>query len=56
MAAREEAMQRGKSGGCPFPIRYRARDNPITIEPEFAVVREQVYRDKWERIPPRSTQ
>ncbi|KAH7026608.1 uncharacterized protein B0I36DRAFT_366150 [Microdochium trichocladiopsis] len=38
----------------PLPILYRFRDNPELIDPEFAVVREKVYRDKWERPPPRA--
>ncbi|KAK6840767.1 hypothetical protein PG995_015977 [Apiospora arundinis] len=37
---------------CPLPLCY-TEDNYVTVDPEFAIVDAKVYRDAWERPPPK---
>ncbi|KAI1326143.1 hypothetical protein F5Y16DRAFT_375890 [Xylariaceae sp. FL0255] len=52
-----ETRQCGDGGGsrmsCPLPLQFDRRHNPRTVDPEFAVVSEKIYRDSCERKPPR---
>ncbi|KAI1867949.1 hypothetical protein JX265_004003 [Neoarthrinium moseri] len=53
---REEASNHETpASGCPLPLLYSA-ENKVTVDPEFAVVSHKVYRDVWERSPPRPYQ
>ncbi|GAW20479.1 hypothetical protein ANO14919_099850 [Xylariales sp. No.14919] len=40
---------------CPLPISFRqCRERRRVVDPEYAVVINKIYRDAWERPPPRS--
>ncbi|RWA14479.1 hypothetical protein EKO27_g559 [Xylaria grammica] len=40
---------------CPLPISFRqCRERRSIVDPEYAVVINKIYRDAWERPPPRS--
>ncbi|KAI1271876.1 hypothetical protein F5Y07DRAFT_413172 [Xylaria sp. FL0933] len=41
---------------CPLPISFSHGENDNLVDPEFAVVRSKIYRDPWERPPPRPYQ
>ncbi|KAI0403869.1 hypothetical protein F4802DRAFT_569688 [Xylaria palmicola] len=41
---------------CPLPISFCRGQNDNLVDPEFAVVNTQIYRDPWERPPPRPYQ
>ncbi|KAI1739222.1 hypothetical protein F4680DRAFT_466730 [Xylaria scruposa] len=38
---------------CPLPTLFYRNENHDIVDPEFAVVNSQIYRDPWERPPPR---
>ncbi|KAI1349767.1 hypothetical protein F5Y01DRAFT_316440 [Xylaria sp. FL0043] len=41
---------------CPLPILFSRGENENLVDPEFAVVRSKIYRNPWERPPPRPYQ
>lgn len=48
-----DATSDAESRNYPLPLLYEHNQATRLVDPEFAVVKDQIYRDSWERPPPR---
>ncbi|KAH8198067.1 hypothetical protein TruAng_007739 [Truncatella angustata] len=51
----ERSNPKTPAPSCPLPLSFSS-ENQVSIDPEFAVVKNNIYRDVWERPPPRPYQ